>query len=94
MAAGTSIPAVSAAGVLFVPLLGVHSRQPLSFLLELGGFTFLLDCGWSDAYDPQLLQPIVDVLPHVDAGQQCAVGGCIHRMLLQLLLLAAEQAVS
>lgn len=54
-------------GLRFVPLLGVHGRGPLSYLLELEGFTFLLDCGWNDAYDPQLLAPVLAALPRIDA---------------------------
>lgn len=56
-------------GLRFVPLLGVHGRGPLSYLLELEGFTFLLDCGWNDAYDPQLLAPVLAALPRIDAGE-------------------------
>lgn len=81
MAAGGSPAAAAAGGVRFVPLLGVHSQQPLSYLLELDGFTFLLDCGWNDAYDPRLLQPVVEVLPHIDAGKQrgaTAAAACLR----------------
>jgi hypothetical protein len=76
-------PAMAAGGsggatcVRFVPLIGVHSRQPLSYLLEVEGFTFLLDCGWNDAYDTLLLQPLVDVLPQIDAGDaRCNASAC------------------
>lgn len=67
VAAAAAAPAAATA-VRFTPLLGVHGRQPLSYLLELDGFNFLLDCGWNDAYDPALLQPLLEVLPRIDAG--------------------------
>lgn len=74
MAAGGSGGATC---VRFVPLIGVHSRQPLSYLLEVEGFTFLLDCGWNDAYNTLLLQPLVDVLPQIDAGDaRCNAPAC------------------
>ena len=71
MAAGegtAAAAAATAAVVRFTPLLGVHGRGPLAYLLELDGFTLLLDCGWNDAYDPALLAPLVAALPRVDAG--------------------------
>lgn len=58
----------SATAVRFTPLLGVDGRQPLSYMLELDGFTLLLDCGWDDSYDPALLAPLLAALPRVDAG--------------------------
>ncbi|PSC73960.1 cleavage and polyadenylation specificity factor subunit 2 [Micractinium conductrix] len=64
MAAGSS---GAPPGVRFTPLLGVGGGQPLSYLLELAGFAFLLDCGWSDAYDVAQLAPVLAVLPRVDA---------------------------
>lgn len=88
MAAGAgdsaAAAAPAAAAVRFTPLLGVHGRGPLAYLLELDGFTFLLDCGWNDAFDPALLAPLVAALPRVDAGAWCCrrlhVGllGCHH----------------
>ena len=66
MAAGSS---GAPPGVRFTPLLGVGGGQPLSYLLELAGFAFLLDCGWSDAYDVAQLAPVLAVLPRVDAGE-------------------------
>lgn len=58
----------------FTPLYGVHGGQPLCYLLELGGFVILLDCGWDDSYDPALLRPLHDVLEHIDLG---AAGECV-----------------
>lgn len=71
----------SATAARFTPLLGVDGRQPLSYLLELDGFTILLDCGWDDAYDPALLEPLLAVLPRVDAGavRDWGAGACNRR---------------
>jgi hypothetical protein len=52
----------------FTPLYGVHSEGPVSFLLTLPGggggddrgLTLLLDCGWDDAFDAALLQPLLE----------------------------------
>ena len=53
----------------FRPLYGVHGGQPLCYLLRVGGFTLLLDCGWTDAFDPQMLEPLRAVVHEVDAGE-------------------------
>ncbi|KAK9816483.1 hypothetical protein WJX72_000827 [[Myrmecia] bisecta] len=53
--------------IKFTPLLGALSEGPLCFLLEVKDFTFLLDCGWNDRYNPAALQPVLDVLPRIDA---------------------------
>lgn len=37
--------------IRFTPLSGALSEGPLCYLLELDGFTFLLDCGWSEGFD-------------------------------------------
>lgn len=54
----------------FRALYGVHGGQPLCYLLRVGGFTLLLDCGWTDAFDTQLLEPLRAVVPEVDAGER------------------------
>eukprot|EP00887_Chlorella_sp_A99_P003905 scaffold11.g3905.t1 len=41
--------------------------QPLSYLLRIGDFTILLDCGWDDAYAVALLEPLLEVVDTVDA---------------------------
>ena len=53
----------------FTPLYGAAGGgAALSYLLDLGGFVILLDCGWTEAYDPALLRPLHDVLEHIDLG--------------------------
>ncbi|KAK9147507.1 hypothetical protein Scep_006264 [Stephania cephalantha] len=44
--------------VQVTPLSGVYSDNPLSYLLSIDGFNFLVDCGWNDHFDPSLLQPL------------------------------------
>lgn len=43
----------------FTPLYGAHSDGPISCLLRIGAATILLDCGWNDQFNPQLLQPLI-----------------------------------
>ena len=45
----------------FSPLYGTHGDQALSYLLEIDKLTVLLDCGWTEDYDAQLLQPLTQV---------------------------------
>ncbi|THG15525.1 hypothetical protein TEA_012046 [Camellia sinensis var. sinensis] len=49
------------------PLCGVYSENPLSYLVSVDGFNFLIDCGWNDHFDPSLLQPLSRVASTIDA---------------------------
>lgn len=42
----------------FTPLSGALSDTPLCYLLDWDGFRILLDCGWNDAFDPDVLAPL------------------------------------
>ncbi|GMH08982.1 hypothetical protein Nepgr_010822 [Nepenthes gracilis] len=53
--------------VQVTPLCGVYSENPLSYLVAIDGFNFLVDCGWNDHFDPTLLQPLSRVASTVDA---------------------------
>ncbi|KAL5994370.1 hypothetical protein ACLOJK_024420 [Asimina triloba] len=53
--------------VQVTPLCGVYSDNPLSYLLSIDDFNFLVDCGWNDLFDPQLLQPLAKISSTVDA---------------------------
>ncbi|XP_031484063.1 cleavage and polyadenylation specificity factor subunit 2 [Nymphaea colorata] len=53
--------------VQVTPLCGVHSEYPLSYLLSIDGFNFLVDCGWNDFFDVDLLQPLSRVSSKIDA---------------------------
>lgn len=52
--------------MLFTPLCGVHSEDPLCYLLQIDNTRILLDCGWNDTFDVNLLEPLRDVFPTVD----------------------------
>ncbi|KAH0456299.1 hypothetical protein IEQ34_014206 [Dendrobium chrysotoxum] len=53
--------------VQLTPLCGVYSENPLCYLLSIDGFNFLMDCGWNDLCDTNLLQPLSRVSSTVDA---------------------------
>ncbi|KAK7315058.1 hypothetical protein VNO77_33590 [Canavalia gladiata] len=53
--------------VQVTPLCGVYNENPLSYLVSIDGFNFLIDCGWNDHFDPSLLQPLSRVASSVDA---------------------------
>ncbi|KAI0500380.1 hypothetical protein KFK09_018592 [Dendrobium nobile] len=53
--------------VQLTPLCGVYSENPLCYLLSIDGFNFLMDCGWNDLCDTNLLQPLSKVSSIVDA---------------------------
>lgn len=44
--------------VQVTPLCGVYNENPLSYLVSIDGFNFLIDCGWHDHFDPTILQPL------------------------------------
>jgi len=52
--------------VVFLPLYGEAAAQPLCFVLRVEGVTCLLDCGWSEACDLELLRPLALIAPYVD----------------------------
>ncbi|OMO71745.1 Beta-lactamase-like protein [Corchorus olitorius] len=53
--------------VQVTPLCGVYNENPLSYLVSIDGFNFLIDCGWNDLFDPSLLQPLSRVASSIDA---------------------------
>ncbi|KAL4348539.1 hypothetical protein GQ457_17G024970 [Hibiscus cannabinus] len=53
--------------VQVTPLCGVYNENPLSYLISIDGFNFLIDCGWNDVFDPSLLQPLSRVASTIDA---------------------------
>ncbi|CAI9092242.1 OLC1v1027434C1 [Oldenlandia corymbosa var. corymbosa] len=53
--------------VQVTPLCGVYNENPLSYLVSVDGFKFLIDCGWNDQFDTSLLEPLARVAPTVDA---------------------------
>ncbi|KAK4800101.1 hypothetical protein SAY86_025466 [Trapa natans] len=53
--------------VQVTPLCGVYNENPLSYLISVDGFNFLVDCGWNDHLDTSLLQPLSRVASKIDA---------------------------
>ncbi|KAF9617630.1 hypothetical protein IFM89_037693 [Coptis chinensis] len=53
--------------VQVTPLSGVYNENPLCYLLSIDGFNILVDCGWNDLFDPNLLQPLSRVSSTIDA---------------------------
>lgn len=49
------------------PLCGVYNENPLSYLVSIDDFNFLVDCGWNDHFDTSLLEPLSRVASTVDA---------------------------
>uniref|UniRef100_K3WHC0 Cleavage and polyadenylation specificity factor subunit 2 n=1 Tax=Globisporangium ultimum (strain ATCC 200006 / CBS 805.95 / DAOM BR144) TaxID=431595 RepID=K3WHC0_GLOUD len=53
--------------ITFTPLYGVHSSDPCcAYLLEIDDVCILLDCGWTDQYDTELLKPLQRVIDRID----------------------------
>jgi cleavage and polyadenylation specificity factor subunit 2 len=53
--------------ITFTPLYGVRSRERCcAYLLEIDDVCVLLDCGWTDAYDVELLRPLAKVVDRID----------------------------
>ncbi|TQD82980.1 hypothetical protein C1H46_031490 [Malus baccata] len=46
--------------VQVTPLCGVYNENPLSYLVSIDGFNFLIDCGWNDHFDPPSFNPSPD----------------------------------
>jgi cleavage and polyadenylation specificity factor subunit 2 len=56
--------------VLFTPLYGHDdSCEAVSSVLKIGGVTILLDCGWTDECDIDMLAPLAAVAPMVDLAR-------------------------
>jgi cleavage and polyadenylation specificity factor subunit 2 len=51
--------------VFFTPLWGANSEGAVCFLLEVDGCRLLLDCGWSESFDPDLLDPLAKLIEFV-----------------------------
>eukprot|EP00761_Pharyngomonas_kirbyi_P001174 gb/GECH01001176.1/.p1 GENE.gb/GECH01001176.1/~~gb/GECH01001176.1/.p1 ORF type:complete len:727 (+),score=167.88 gb/GECH01001176.1/:1-2181(+) len=57
-----------AKSINFTPLYGCQDdNTPVSYLLEVDGFKLLLDCGWDESTNPELLEPLKDVASEIDA---------------------------
>ncbi|KAJ1501364.1 hypothetical protein HMI55_003170 [Coelomomyces lativittatus] len=44
--------------IQFSPISGVHSDEPVCFILEIDHAKILLDCGWEPPFDPEVLKSL------------------------------------
>ena len=58
---------MSAAAIQFTPLCGARDDAALCYLLQIGDYKILLDCGWDDSFDIDSLKPIKPIAAGVDA---------------------------
>jgi cleavage and polyadenylation specificity factor subunit 2 len=58
---------MSATAITFQALYGVHTDEtPVAYLLEVDGVCILLDCGWDEKFDVELLEPLRAVVSKID----------------------------
>jgi cleavage and polyadenylation specificity factor subunit 2 len=50
----------------FTPITGALAEQPLCYLLEIDELRILLDCGWNDSFDLNMLKPLAKIAPKVN----------------------------
>jgi len=50
----------------FTPISGALAEQPLCYLLEIDELRILLDCGWNDSYDVNMLKPLAKIAPKIN----------------------------
>lgn len=53
--------------VLLQPLCGIAGQPALCYLLDIDGVRVLLDCGWTESFNVELLAPLLRVAHTVDA---------------------------
>ncbi|ORX45152.1 hypothetical protein BCR36DRAFT_333418 [Piromyces finnis] len=53
--------------IKFTALSGARDDNPLCYLLEIDEAKILLDCGWYDTFDEELLKPLSEVANSIDA---------------------------
>lgn len=51
----------------FTPLYGCGEDEPFCGLLTLDGYNLLLDCGWDENFNEDMLLPLKEVIPDIDA---------------------------
>lgn len=47
---------MSTSNVEFTPIYGGSTDGPICYLLQIDGYNILLDCGWDDSFDLELIQ--------------------------------------
>jgi cleavage and polyadenylation specificity factor subunit 2 len=53
--------------ISFVVLSGAKDESPFAYLLNIDDFHILLDCGWTDDFNEDQLQSLIDHCAHIDA---------------------------
>lgn len=48
-------------------LSGAYDEGPLCYLLQVDEFRFLLDCGWNEAFSPEVIEPVKKHIHQIDA---------------------------
>ncbi|OHT01772.1 hypothetical protein TRFO_31289 [Tritrichomonas foetus] len=56
-----------ATSISFQALSGAKNECPFAYLLHIDEYTILLDCGWSDSFDPSELSSLIDCCTRIDA---------------------------
>ncbi len=51
---------------IFQPLYGAQADGPICYVLETDSVTILLDCGWDETFDTNIIEPLRTVAPTVD----------------------------
>ena len=51
---------------IFQPLYGAQTDGPVCFVLETDSVTILLDCGWDETFDINILEPLRNIASKVD----------------------------
>ncbi|RUP47693.1 hypothetical protein BC936DRAFT_145442 [Jimgerdemannia flammicorona] len=64
--------------IKFTPISGAKSEDPLCYLLEIDDVKLLLDCGWSDSFNPDDLKHLrryldLDLVPYMQVAKQIDV---------------------
>ena len=53
--------------IKYTQLYGATDGSVLCSLLQVGSFSFLIDCGWTEDFDVTLLEPLKEAVPNIDA---------------------------
>eukprot|EP01029_Cantina_marsupialis_P022571 TRINITY_DN5511_c1_g1_i1.p1 TRINITY_DN5511_c1_g1~~TRINITY_DN5511_c1_g1_i1.p1 ORF type:complete len:898 (-),score=277.75 TRINITY_DN5511_c1_g1_i1:171-2864(-) len=51
--------------IIIRPLYGNHEGEPMSTLLIIRGFHILLDCGWDESFDLDIIEPLREIAPKI-----------------------------
>eukprot|EP00983_Pelagomonas_calceolata_P103621 1158929-Pelagomonas_calceolata.AAC.2 len=77
--------------IKFTPLLGTGPDQPVCGLLEIDGVTLLMNCGWNEQFEEQLLEPVIRCALKTSLAYSCAL---VEHVLLKELSTAIRAVLS